>query len=977
MCSKLQETYRPIPFCSPIKNSPQKLKLVGLSPRRSPRINRYPLTACDEPQSPLRTPVVSTNSIKSATTFLYPVVSSTPLKLESTPIVTHPTVTTLRTMESYQPMQSCEPILPPQLNLNVEAVSLTIQQTKQSPRKAVLSELKQESNNVVEENHCERFALHNSTVTSMSESESKPIRKVKQKRKRSRSHRSSQSIATGGTQNSQINDEIDEKNLMKSDNIQSELPIELNTANVVVNVPQVCTNTSNTNKDDIVKQHQDETLANEEMSIVPMDYLSQTNSFILEPAQDDWSDPEITINTKNLLRNPLQLGGVVQQAEEETEEKLEEPDVKGKKELHNCGDGIEKSNEALQQVDEKDETDILLKSFAEENFSNDSINDEEKNSQTERKVFHGFTDPEIREAEENCNVDNQLNEHFVKMGDEEDVEDMEVDNLKYDDTKVNSVEINFVGEDDPLLTKNGRHSSVEYDTARNVHPNVNIDYNEVYTKNVIRHSSVGFNERKSSTGLAFSDDDDDCQDSTADINQDIFKLNQKLFNTSKVIEIEDVDDICSAILRQGSTPKRDALSKTLRRNRTNSNQQQQPPLSPTVITGHSTPLKRNRMDDHNPCSSPLSCKGNLRSHKTSSSDQSVPVVNLNLNKNNSMKRRATTPISDRSRKRSRTSSNVDPLHLQSQTDDTTTMTSCLQKDDLDDVFETETESHTEPPAVVPMEIVKPKKVNRKKLSIKKQKTKSLSTGDTIQLTTEYTSANNNNKLSPCIEVDLSAELFGSTNTLLDRIKRRSQKKSESSKSSSSRSCSPSRKASSEKGQRTTTTKSSRPKPNLMSRRLSPRKRQDEWTCSSPSSNQLNIKFERKKCSPFGDPSKVVKKKHSTNTSAILGDFEKYEKETSLLDDSSSSKTPSRTSKSKKNTPAPNSSKTEAKMVSSPKKKISSPKKPRLKNFRGRCDQLDLDIVSEFEAHDADLKEQAKRRPIRKCKTNGEGFFWEE
>ena len=121
----------------------------------------------------------------------------------------------------------------------------------------------------------------------------------------------------------------------------------------------------------------------------------------------------------------------------------------------------------------------------------------------------------------------------------------------------------------------------------------------------------------------------------------------------------------------------------------------------------------------------------------------------------------------------------------------------------------------------------------------------------------------------------------------------------------------------------------------------------------------------------------MKKKHSTNTSAILGDFEKYEKETSLLDDSSSSKTPSRTSKSKKNTPAPNSSKTEAKMVSSPKKKISSPKKPRLKNFRGRCDQLDLDIVSEFEAHDADLKEQAKRRPIRKCKTNGEGFFWEE
>ena len=979
MSIKFSEPCRPVPtLCSPIKNSPQKLKL-GLSPRRSPRINRYPLAAYDGPESPLRTPHV-TKPIKIDSAFLYPVVSSTPLKLESTPITT-PTVTSLRTIES------CEPMLPSRLNLNVEWVPSTVPQ-KQSPHKAVLSELQPESNksNLVEENPCERFGLHNSTVTSMSESESKPIRRVKKKRKcsRSQSHRSSQSMATGDTQNSQTNDDIKDKNLMKSDSIQIELPVEDNDKLNTLNTNNIDKNNSRiddiSNDSNNKQMQQNDTLVNEEMNNISMDYLSQTNSFVLEPTQDELSDPEITINTKNLLRDPLQLGNVVQQAEEqrskefciakeETGETIEEPVVKGDEDVHAYNGDFEKDNEEILKVDEKEETDILLKSFAEENFSNDSINEEEQDGQTERKVFHGFTDPEIREAEEYCHVSNGSNEHLKR--EVEEVEVMEVDN---GDIECNVKPI--INKDDDEDDDVGRHSSSADGIVQKV---IIIDNDEVFnTNNIIRHSSVGFSERKSSTGIAFSDDDDeDGQHSVVNINQDIFKFNQDIFNTSKVIEIQDVDDICGAILRQGSTPKRDTSSSTitLRRNRTSSNQQQQPPLSPTVVTGHLTPHKRNRTDGHNPFSSPLSRKGNLRSHKTSSSDQSVPVVNLNNNNNNSKKRRATTPISERSRKRSRTSSNLDLQHQQSNTlptIDDTTMNSCLQKDDLDDVFETETESQSESVNVPVDEIrtIKPKREKyRTKLKTKKP------TSDNTQSTSH---TNNNNKLSPCIEVDLGLEMFGNMNTLSDRIKRRSRK-SESSKSSSSRSCSPSRKASSEKVQRAAATELSRPKPNLLSRRSSPRKRQDEWRCSSPSSNLLNIKFERKKCSPFEDPSKgkSLNRKHSSNTSAILGDFEKNEKESSLLDDSSSSKTPSRASKNKKKSPAPRSSKKEKNTTSS-KKKISSSMKPKLKNYRGQCDQLDQDIVSEFEAHDADLKRQAnKQRPLRKCKGHVEGFFWEE
>ena len=961
--SKLKEPCRLLQaFCSPIKNSPQKQKLVVSSPRRSPRINRYPLTH-DAPESPLRTSHIPI-STKFDSTFLYPVVSSTPAKLESTPVISYPAITNL-TMTA-----APEPILPPPLSANVKKIPSALLQ-KCSPHKPVLIEEHQENGGKIGigDNCCCDGLL--STVTLMSESD-KPVRKVKKKRKHSRSHRSSQSIATGSTQNSQTNDEIniEKHKSLKPDNVQLDLEIKINEKKYIMdrNISsnnKICNiNTDNVNNDNInndndninndnndninnnnitnnnitndnitndnitnnnitidnndkisnnnsnnnkpVEPEQDETLLNTNiLDIVPVDCLSQTSSFNLEPVNNDLSDPEVTINTKNRA-----LFGDISLCQYESfpqEEQMSE-------EFPFSSIGGE-TQERPEKADEKEETDILLKSFAEENFSNDSIKENSCFEKKSKPCFLGFTDPETKEMEEYCDIGHCSNEHLEKEEEKTDI--MEVD-------QVGQVSLNLNHEDSVVHTKNETKFSI----------------------------STVYSKKKLSTGLDFSDDDEEKQYTGR------HGFDQQLSNlTNKIIEVEDfqgVDDISVAIFKQGSTPNRgDASSLSVsRRNRSSNSSQQQPPMSPTVVTGHLTPLKRNFVDN-NLVSSPLSFKGNLRSHKTSSSDQSVPVVNLNLN--NNKKRRATTPVSVRSRKRSRTSSNLDSVYHQSNT--TAANFSLLNpplehKDDFDDVFEFE-------PSSEPLEqrLEKESKIPDKENLKTKSRSKSTS--------------NTNKKISPSMEVDISKELFGNMNTLLDRIKRRSrQSEASSSKSSSSRSCSPSnRKSCSEKAQCVATSES-RPKPILL--RRSPRKRQEEWSCSSPNSNRFKMKFERKKCSPFEDPCKGMShsSKHINNTSAILGDFEENEEESSLLEDSSS-KTPSAASNNKKKSSSSRSSKKD-------KNKIAQ--KSQLKVFRGKCDQDNDNIVSEFEAH-ADLTELtstfSKQRPGRKCKTNIEGLYWEE
>ena len=1049
-CGKRKETLQ-IPFptlCSPIKNSPQKQKLVTASPRRSPRINRYPLTR-DDCHSPLKTSYHgAANSYKTDTTFLYPVVSSTPAKPHSSPVVTYGAVRNLTMIaddliSSTQMTSNANGVTSAPLNHadslhNIPSKSCLLPSA--SPSKIVLNEIKGEENIDFSDNrHIEKLRLP-SIATSQSESE-KPIRKVKKRRKHShRSCQSTENVDGRSQRSSQIHDEV-ESSLMQpviinahqhpdlTANINEDTITNINIDNTVFtdNNPLISNDCSKEHLQEVPKQEV-EILINTDDRQVPRDFLSQTHDFNASPPPhsaeqqqeqrkldiDEWSDPEVTINANSKV---LHLGKVslkpCNQGVEETEgEPMSEVFSPTKEDVQ----GIE--------IDEKDETDLLLKSYAEENFSSDPANNKENTEHSERKsepCFLGFTDPEIMEEAAYCDIENCSNEHPEK----ENAESINVDNGVVNVTDV------APGPGD-----------------RNIEPTI-----------IKEPSEAKYENRKSSIGIDFSDDDDANNEVVVkDFEQQLTDLANNMIN---VKEFQSVDDISVAILKQGSTPKKAEMPRTRTRNRStsltitpnskcqqkfNTTDNQQPPLSPTVITGHSTPLKRGVCAL--PTSSPLACKGFLRSRRTSSSDQSAPVVNLNNNKNKK-KRRATTPLSARSRKRSRTSiSDVDNMNQQQQWNEpavTTTTISCLTRldplescleDVQDDVFENEPPtttllSGTQRNETLTEPLKTPEQVSSKVKSKKKKKKEKSHKLNVIS------------ELPACMNVDLTSALFGGT--LSDRIKRRSRPSStsNSTKSSSSKPCSPA--LSVRPSPQFPTAMDTSVGPDVVPPPLpqrSPRKRKnstttEEWVCSSPCSDRFKLKIERKKkYSPFENTKGISK--HS-NVAAILEDFDEFDgestrdvdvstgntairkellssrtvKETSSFQERHSTKKKSNISSFESFTSKPLSS---SRTLSSAKKmkvkkKTSETKKHTLKFQRGKSEkdeETTCNIVSDFENHEDErerstLSSQTEQctlssshlisqhsafseseefvstggRPRRKCKNAPEGIYWEE
>ncbi|XP_066912352.1 uncharacterized protein [Clytia hemisphaerica] len=625
--------------CSPIKHdSPLKKHLI-LSPRRSPRINHHfpPPTA---------TTILHANSpLRTPTLDASPIKPDTAFSFPnvSSPSKLETSVTALSTITSF-PMVSTPAKLEitttvnsPSRLCNVSNISTPLD----SSTRPITSILQPPDNT----NHIAK-PLKDCSVTDQVKTPDKPIRKVKRTRKRN-SHRSSQ-LSTIDTQEELANENEDE----------------------------------NSPRDEIPPNNENVSLDES----APIDILHRTsNSFY---AHRD--DPEIIFNTK---QNPI-LEKLL------TPTRILKSQVQPVDPSKSVSRIIRLDEETTKDDTELNETDILMKSFVDENFSND----EDKYVKSEPKsepCLLGF-DPETDGCVE-CEIENCDADHVLKSAPPEEVQADEMPNsevvpfdLKENDEhniQVKSLdgETKDVNENRDFETVPSPQCGIEQ-IEKQEPISVN-DNNDVIKTNEHFHAENKVDQSSDQEMFEFSDENVDENDQPNNlsriINNPEYEKNLKKLN-AKGVGVEDfqlVDDISVAIFKQGTTPKRGCKTRSRFSSSTSSKQQLSPP-----VTNVKTPSKRLTTKDRQAISSPFSLRQSPRLRKNSSSEQSLPVTSFKRNlrtptklvedvdqyhqfspfkgvlrtrqkKSSSeksqpavsfKKRRATTPVTPSNRKRSRT-----------------------------------------------------------------------------------------------------------------------------------------------------------------------------------------------------------------------------------------------------------------------------------------------------------------------------------
>jgi len=437
--------------------------------------------------------------------------------------------------------------------------------------------------------------------------------------------------------------------------------------------------------------------------------------------------------------------------------------------------------------------------------------------------------------------------------------------------------------------------------------------------------------RKPSNVVLFSDDDDD--DESHSLRPQLKDIPQ---NTIQVDELQHVDDISVTIMKHGSTPKRGR-----KKSSTSTNDVE---LSPAMTNPQHTP-KRSK-SKNNSISSPSS---NLRT-RSSGECNGTDIEQRTTQR----KRLATTPTSDRSRKRSRTVSHE--TNLTSTTVSTSFRLGPVSEENHeDDVFYNDVslrnplqelqqvpviveDTHEQTVVVIDKQIVGSSqlydriKQNRRKASISASQSSSRST-------------------SPCMIKKLQLE------------KRSSKQTAPSSQSTSEVEVLLPRKSPRKKNPVAPTT-------NL---RTSPRK-SGEWERSNVSDMKLKLTKKKKKKSPFQNP-----KKSPSKSIEILKDFEMdFETLNSSLEQNLNSKRRNGKRKCKPQghgtyaefDSGPESTKSTTRKQSSRKATRKSTKSSQKEPYDDELSQSGPDMIVE------NSKKPSQIRASRKCKQAEKSFYTE-